>query len=594
LKTRHGAFIGPVGLVLASCALAASRWLQFATFWSDPPRWLFEAYRLSQGETIYRDFAHQYPPLAPTLYALWFRIFGATFPAIQWLVLGLSIGLVLSVYALACEFLSRRLAFLTSLLFIVVGSDFNGFIGLFSIRSNSPGVIVGATGLCWFLWAVVRLVRGTKGTKLDLTLAAGAWVGLLAKPEFGMAVVLVLGALTLANFRMRLQTGRQLASAWLVTLAPAMISYAVIAKVVGRENLAESLTGYGMAGIACPWWPTGLALTMAAGASLAALAAAFGFHRLCSPMERIELARWPWMGTLALVASLTVVCVYLFDIEGWRTSYLLFGSSVWLLLPALWGAVIVFVGCTLRMARGSVVPAEIYLAVAAVTGLGARSALGNLTDSASTVAPVAYPFLLIAAPAMLVWSAGGRYGAKAAEHAMTGVLLLLLATKGVGGLAYHEMPGLREYSYKEIVTRAGPVKLYDPESIALYRLIESRTKEGDYVLDLNGGGINFAARLRSPIFSTQFYFLKPTEEKMRADLAGFVAHPPRFVIADNKPGYHVYYGSPNNVGCTFPRLVWRSDRPGYELGKTFPVIEAIKRSYRVESATERHVIMVPR
>jgi hypothetical protein len=40
------------------------RWGKLNSLWGDPARWLFEVYRAAQGETLYRNFAWQFPPLS--------------------------------------------------------------------------------------------------------------------------------------------------------------------------------------------------------------------------------------------------------------------------------------------------------------------------------------------------------------------------------------------------------------------------------------------------------------------------------------------------------------------------------------------------
>src|SRR5512139_1099920 len=83
-------------IISAFCALfMVLHWSKLDSLWGDPARWLFEAYRSASGETLYRDFAWQFPPLSLLLMSGAFRLLGGTFGAAQVVLDALSLIAVL-------------------------------------------------------------------------------------------------------------------------------------------------------------------------------------------------------------------------------------------------------------------------------------------------------------------------------------------------------------------------------------------------------------------------------------------------------------------------------------------------------------------
>ena len=71
---------GPSALLWGTgLALLVFTWMRWADVVSDTGRELYQAWRLSRGEVLYRDVAHFNGPLSPYLDALWFRLSGVGF-----------------------------------------------------------------------------------------------------------------------------------------------------------------------------------------------------------------------------------------------------------------------------------------------------------------------------------------------------------------------------------------------------------------------------------------------------------------------------------------------------------------------------------
>src|SRR5512143_2021472 len=104
-----------LSLVTSICTLfIVLRWGKLDSLWGDPARWLFEAYRAASGETLYRDFAWQFPPLSLLLMSGAFRLLGSTFDVAQIVLDVLSLIAVLLLWILARRIMPPTLALVTT------------------------------------------------------------------------------------------------------------------------------------------------------------------------------------------------------------------------------------------------------------------------------------------------------------------------------------------------------------------------------------------------------------------------------------------------------------------------------------------------
>src|SRR5437016_13282955 len=99
IRRTDGLFL--VLLIVLSCYFSYFEWTKIPSFWGDSARWLFETYRVFQGDMPYRDVASLYPPLSLYTFAAAYKLFGQTFGAAQMLVDVLCVAMLVSSYALS-------------------------------------------------------------------------------------------------------------------------------------------------------------------------------------------------------------------------------------------------------------------------------------------------------------------------------------------------------------------------------------------------------------------------------------------------------------------------------------------------------------
>ena len=98
LKRETAAPAAIIALVFA--ALTAWSWRRWPDVLVDFGRELYVAWRLSEGDVLYRDVASFYGPLSPYVNALWFRVFGPGLVTLAWLNLALAAAVAAGLYAL--------------------------------------------------------------------------------------------------------------------------------------------------------------------------------------------------------------------------------------------------------------------------------------------------------------------------------------------------------------------------------------------------------------------------------------------------------------------------------------------------------------
>ena len=102
VRRRAAYWLGPAAV--AACAVAMTVW-SWRT-WPDPlidfGQQLYAAWRLAEGDVLYRDLAYHYGPLSPWLGALAFRVFGVSLTTLIWC----NLALVACVFVLLDRILS--------------------------------------------------------------------------------------------------------------------------------------------------------------------------------------------------------------------------------------------------------------------------------------------------------------------------------------------------------------------------------------------------------------------------------------------------------------------------------------------------------
>ena len=389
----------------------------------------------------------------------------------------------------------------------------------------------------------------------------------------------------------------------------------VLGYLSGPRLLIAGLSGYNIATRVCPWWPTGFGLFGAAAALGGALFLALV---LSLPVMRALLARY--RGGLIAFVVLSIGGGALWAVftklslpqnAGLRESLNYLTSLQNILLPVMWAAVVWFAveaaGVTRSIVRGRPVAADRFerLVILAVpVGLSVRSLFNGVLAQGTQTEVAAWPALALAGPYLAVegvrrMSLRSGLDRLPWQKRLQPVLLAAIAAFAIlrlgAGIAM-----VREAHFVKLSTPAGGIWLYDKHGeydfeAGVYRLISQQTREGDYVLDVNYGGlVNVLCRRNSPIFTTQFVHWAPSDDILRGDLTMLQKHPPKMVIASMVPNFGAVFGPAAYTGCNFPTFEWRLSRPAFDAGKTFPVLEQIAAGYAIAAVSGPIAVYMPK
>jgi hypothetical protein len=256
------------------------------------------------------------------------------------------------------------------------------------------------------------------------------------------------------------------------------------------------------------------------------------------------------------------------------------------LVPVMSAVVVLTLASAWRIARGlferaprvDVTPETILYAAGAA--LCIRSLFGSVWTEIPAVSVPSYPILFVIAGVLLAKAfalpSGGTAGlrhiiAKAIPSAA-------FLTYGIARLGLFLATGVHYYPLE---TAAGRVLLEEPASVAVYNYVIAQTGPEDLVVDIafDGGGVNFSARRRAPLFMTMFAFFTPSEERRSRDADRIRTAKPALVIGNTDDHLGTMYGGPTVNGCPFPHLAWRSGRMTGDPAKVLPVLAAVKENY---------------
>jgi hypothetical protein len=497
------------------------------------------------------------------------------------------------------------------------------FFNLFSFLTYVPALQTAAAGFLLFLIGVLTYVRtGRLRVATWLAVTFGAFVAAYSKPESLLAVVCTVMVLSIGD-RVYWFAGRK-RSDWFwhytrfcfACAGPALTAYLCTGAAAGFANLWAGNTGYGLAGAACPWWPTGLGLFGAA-ASLGE--AAFVAAALSLTRRRQFVARFGrayYRGLAGGVAGACLYCAYVLNsnwdlLTGdrslaeklWYSGH----STVWtsaILLPVMWSCVVLWSYLIVRLLRfrGEKPSSDLFIMLVLLTGPVAMSSRGwfNWSHGIRTDVPgICYPFFLVLAP-YLIWRsltlAGSGVDLDTGIRSRPGAAVAaVLATYGLLRVVAAYPSLLSNGPYHDLSTMAGNVRVtnYAGDS-EIYRFVVENTSSGDTVLDVPyGGGMNFAAHRLSPLFGTQFRHWSMADAFLEKDLEGLHRRPPKVVIANNEPNYGAVYGL-QGCTCAFPRLVWAPGTSSVVPDKVFPAFVEIQKNYRVAKVVGRKLLLVPK
>jgi hypothetical protein len=585
------------------------------SFWGDSARWLFETYRVFQGDTPYRDIASLYPPLSLYTFALAYKLFGQTFATAQMLVDVLSVALLLSTYALGRLFMTAGLSAAIVLCLTLAGASSDSSFSLFGLSVYTPSILIASLGLNLFLFALIKALRGQALRLSHISLATvGCTLSVLSRIEFAVAMALCMGlALVYLWNRQSRSSILKLLGAGLIVVSPSLIVFGYLIGVAGFNSVAEGVVNYGSSSMVCPYWPTGLGLLgflagLSEGILLYILGALlsegttgkrryrlFGVAIAASLVTGFYLyAAWPdfpryWAiptleqssrsQTLAAAVSLAHLLVAPMSV------------AVVLTLATLWRVVVAVVrNQGLREAVTD--DAVLYAAGAA---LGIRSLFGTLWTEIPGVSPSAYAIFFLIAGVFLTKAFMLPSELTETRRGMIrkSIPACLFLTYGLGRLFWycHLESGA---DYYPLNTIAGRVLLKTKASVDVYNYVAANTGRNDFVADFAyGGGVNFAARRRGPLFMTMFAFVMPSERYLMLDVERIKRTSPALVIGQDHTHLGTKYGAGTANGCMFPRLVWRSTRVSGDVEKPLPAILFVEANYTPVLRTEGIVVLAP-
>ncbi len=607
-RRAHSATVSIAALVLVCAFCSALRFGKLDSFWGDSSRWIFECYRAASGEIPYRDFAWQYPPLAIAVLGMAIRVFGASYITVQLCLDVISTAVVLLTWDTARRLLPRPLPILIAFTLACAGATNTGNFALFSLQVYTPAIPLGMVGMLLVLRESFAYLRsGVFDTRARFWMVTGATIGLLTKPEFILGVAGALAATAVVD-RMMWFANRPFRD-WLVhygllisfCCAPALLCYFVVQVVTGPANLIAGIAGYGIATLSCPWWPTGLGLFGGAvalghaGIVVAALSATRAANLGLSKRHQFLLFLGAAAGLIATIFYLPYCAREIPVLQGHLTAAKILGfflSTGTVLLPVMWTSIVLWMVLAVGVVRNfwtrsqwQYHTAVLFVALTSALVMSLRSLFGGTMSQLTAVTVAAYPIWFIVGPylLMLVIQYKPVLGAPTWVPAGGTVPLTLLVLLGGYDLlrAGTGFVAERKSHYVRLDTQAGPIKIQDGMGPQIYSYVLSHTAENEPVLDVAlGGGINFAAHRRSPIFSTQFTALAPAQRYLATDLERIENATPRYVIANQGSDFQATYGLCLHTGCTFPSIVWRSSRLACDTAQTFPVLDYIRTHYQ--------------
>jgi hypothetical protein len=179
--------------------LFAAEWLSLAAIfifmlvkswlrWMDPlidfPRDLYMAWRVSEGDLLYKDVTNWYGPLPQLTEGAGFHFFGVGIDTIVWMNIVLTVGVILllwGIFAMLGNRLSRWVCVATFIVVFVFGH----YTGIANYNFIAPYVAqstYGFAGLMLLLWALLRRNKSARSGWLFLA-GLGLAIAYLDKPE---------------------------------------------------------------------------------------------------------------------------------------------------------------------------------------------------------------------------------------------------------------------------------------------------------------------------------------------------------------------------------------------------------------------------
>jgi hypothetical protein len=599
-------------LIVLSCCFSYLQWSKIPSFWGDSARWMFETFRVFQGDIPYRDVASLYPPLSLYTFAIAYKLFGQTFGTVQMLLDILCFAMLASTYALSRLFVRAGISSAVVICLTFCGVSSDSSFSLFRLSIYTPSILMASLGLNLFLMALILGMR-RRTLRLSHVLLAtlGCTLSLLSRIEFLLPIALCMGFASLSLWnRQNERSALKVLGVALVIIVPTLLVFGYLIEVAGFSSVLEGLMIYGSTSMVCPYWPTGLGLLgFLAGLCEGTLVYIFG-----TLLSDGAAGKRRYLLGLATAASL-VIGVYLYaawpdfprywalpTLEQFSSRQTLIAalSLTHVLVPVMGVAVALTLATFWRIGFALVKHRCVSEAVtdeavlyAAGAALGIRSLFGTLWTEIPGVSPVAYSTLFVIGGVLLSKAFRLRPELTPTGRGMIrgSIPVCLFLAYGLGRLFwyYHVESGAKYYP---LDTLAGRVLISSKASVDVYNYVVANTRGNDFVADFGyGGGINFAARRRGPLFMTMFSFVMPSERYLTLDVERMKSTSPALVIGQDLPHLGAKYGSGTTNGCMFPRVVWRSTRISGDVEKPLPAISLVEANYTPVRRTDGILVL---
>lgn len=195
--------LGPLALAGGFAALAAWSWGRWTDVHVDFGNELYLAWRLAEGDVLYRDLAYRHGPLSPYWNAAAFALGGVSLRTLVWLNLAILAAIVTMTFALFARAASR-LAAGTACAVLLGVFAFSQYTAIANYNYVTPYHHQQTHGIALSIAMILGLARATRAGGRPTWLAAGLCLGgvFLTKAELALPALLA-AAVGLAAARPR-------------------------------------------------------------------------------------------------------------------------------------------------------------------------------------------------------------------------------------------------------------------------------------------------------------------------------------------------------------------------------------------------------
>lgn len=333
-------FAGPLFIGVAALVMLIWTWGTWPDVQVDFGREAYIAWRLSEGDALYRDIAYYNGPLSPYLNALWFNLFGVGLRTLMLCNLAILAALVWLLYTLVVRISDRFTATVATLVFVLLFA-FNPYVLIANYNYVCPYSHDAVHGVVLSLLAILTLDKWTTPTRTRWAALSGFLLGLvfLTRSEVFLAAVVGVGAGSAWLWHAARDERRKIGDCALIAAAcsivPAAIAFALLALAMPAGNALVGTLGT---------WPATLAGDVAsmqffrAGAGLADVrgslrelfhwlawyVAALGPAILAAAALRRETRGTRWLAVAACVLIAAPISEYWYRVYENRSPFGLF------------------------------------------------------------------------------------------------------------------------------------------------------------------------------------------------------------------------------------------------------------------------------